>query len=212
MKKAKQKFYVVWEGNNPGIYLNWNECLLQVKAYPNAKYKAFDSLSEAQNAFASNYYSTSDKSKESKISTGKSDWKEIVPDDSITVDAACEGNPGKMEYRAVEPYSGKEVFHVGPLENGTNNIGEFLAIVHALALLKKLNKNNTVIFTDSVTAMSWVRKKKLNTKLKFDQSNVEIRKLIERALIWLNSNSYTNKIQKWETESWGEIPADFGRK
>ena len=48
--------------------------------------------------------------------------------DSLAVDAACAGNPGPMEYRGVLVRTGQEIFHVGPMEGGTNNIGEFLAI------------------------------------------------------------------------------------
>lgn len=211
-KKVKQKYYVVWEGNNPGIYMTWEDCLLQIKAYPNAKYKAFETSVEASEAYRSdyrNYMNTAIKEKSKPLS---SRWQDFVSNNSITVDAACEGNPGKMEYRAVEPYSGKQIFHVGPLNNGTNNIGEFLAIVHALAMLKKLNKGDTVIYTDSKTAISWIKKKKPNTKLTFNKSNQEIKDLLNRATLWLSTNTYSNPIKKWETESWGEIPADFGRK
>ena len=52
------------------------------------------------------------------------------------VDAACSGNPGPMEYQAIDLATGAQVFHFGPM-HGTNNIGEFLAIVHALALLDR---------------------------------------------------------------------------
>ncbi len=211
-KKVKQKFYVVWEGKNPGIYLTWEDCILQIKAYPNAKYKSFESSIEASKAFKSNYREFMNAVKKVQVKSNYSRWQDYVSRNSITVDAACEGNPGNMEYRAVEPYSGKQIFHKGPLKNGTNNIGEFLAIVHGLALLKKMNKADTVIYTDSMTAISWIKKKKPNTKLKFDKTNQEIKDLLERAVQWLNTNTYANPIKKWETEAWGEIPADFGRK
>ena len=48
------------------------------------------------------------------------------------VDAACSGNPGPMEYQCIDLQTGAQVFHYGPI-HGTNNIGEFLAIVHARA-------------------------------------------------------------------------------
>ena len=40
--------------------------------------------------------------------------------ESIAVDAACSGNPGKMEYRGVYVADGRELFHIGPFEEGTN--------------------------------------------------------------------------------------------
>lgn len=168
-------------------------------------------MEEANDAYISGYsYSPGQKTK--STSTTLQDWKKIVPPGSITVDAACQGNPGKMEYRGVDPYTGEELFHQGPYIHGTNNIGEFLALVHALALLKKLNRHNTPIYTDSKTAMSWVKRKIPNTKIEFNASNRTILDLLNRATQWLNQNTYANPIIKWETEIWGEIPADFGRK
>jgi len=127
------------------------------------------------------------------------------------VDAACSGNPGKMEYRGVCVATGEEIFHFGPLEGGTNNIGEFLGIVHALALLKQQN-NAIPVYSDSTNAIKWVKKKKCNTKLKPTNENKYLFELISRAEKWLTENDYPNPIIKWETDKWGEIPADFGRK
>lgn len=131
---------------------------------------------------------------------------------SISVDAACSGNPGIMEYRGVKTISGDQIFHRGPFKNGTNNIGEFLALVHALALLKKKNREDLAIYTDSKTAMAWVRNKQVKTTLKRTKDNKELFELVERAIIWLKKNTYSTQIIKWDTSNWGEIPADFGRK
>jgi ribonuclease HI len=131
--------------------------------------------------------------------------------ESIAVDAACSGNPGPMEYRGVYLRTGKEIFRIGPLEEGTNNIGEFLALVHGLALLKQ--KGYTMpIYTDSANAMAWVRQRRCKTLLKRTPHNGQIFDLIGRAEQWLNTNSFTTQIIKWNTKAWGEIPADFGRK
>lgn len=133
-----------------------------------------------------------------------------VIDNSLAVDAACSGNPGPMEYRGVHIASRQEIFHFGPMK-GTNNIGEFLAIVHGLALLK--NKGfDMPIYSDSANAISWVRQKKCKTKLPRTPETEELFLLIERAEKWLQGNTYTTRILKWETKEWGEIPADFGRK
>ena len=206
MAKA-QKYYVVWHGINPGIYKTWAECLAQVKAFPNAKYKAFESLKEAQEAYYSNYES----SIERKTKTLEN-WKSKVPIGSFAVDAACSGNPGYLEYRGVYAHTKEEIFRVGPLDYGTNNIGEFLAIVHALALLKKKNDANTAIYSDSKIAINWIKLKHPNTKLNFTYKNKVLQDMLQRAIQWLKSNSYKNPILKWETEKWGENPADFGRK
>ncbi|MDR1160771.1 MAG: ribonuclease H, partial [Tannerellaceae bacterium] len=131
--------------------------------------------------------------------------------ESIAVDAACSGNPGDMEYRGVYVRTGQEIFHIGPLKQGTNNVGEFLALVHGLALLKKTN-SNLPIYTDSVNAMKWVKNKKSKTLLERMPVNEPVFNLIERAERWLRENEYTTPVIKWETSRWGEIPADFGRK
>jgi ribonuclease HI len=199
----KSKYYVVWKGYRPGIYPTWETCQQQIKGFEGARYKSYENPEEAKTAF-----------EKGPDNFKKITKKEIpvVTDNSICVDAACSGNPGDMEYRGVETKTGKEIFRVGPFPEGTNNIGEFLAIVHALALLKKLQKNDTVIYTDSQTAMAWVRDKKLKSTLQPTARNKPVFELVERALVWLRQNSYSNKIVKWETSKWGEIPADFGRK
>lgn len=139
----------------------------------------------------------------------------------MSVDGACSGNPGKMEYRGVDTVAGYEYFHFGPAEGGTNNIAEFLAIVHALALLQKmaaerpLEKDqwlNLPIYSDSRTALAWVRKRKCGTKLEMTPQNERLFHLIQRAENWLAVHSYANRLIKWDTDQWGEIPADFGRK
>jgi ribonuclease HI len=132
-------------------------------------------------------------------------------EESISVDAACSGNPGAMEYKGVYTKNGKVIFHYGPVSNGTNNIGEFLAIVHAMALMKQKNSNLSV-YSDSKIAIGWVRKRRVNTRIPRDKSTEHLWKVIDRALYWLNSNTYTNEILKWETRLWGESKADFGRK
>lgn len=218
----KSKYYVVWEGLAPGVYNSWEECRLQVEGYRGAKYKAFDSQVEAIEAFRGapsehigilqqmsahhNPQTTVKKpQKEPKV------WSDTVIRNSLAVDAACSGNPGRMEYRGVYVATGVEVFRIGPMEQGTNNIGEFLAIVHGLALLKKMG-NNMPLYSDSRNAMLWVRQKQCKTKLERTEVNKPIFDLIERAEAWLKNNTYTTRIIKWETEQWGEIPADFGRK
>jgi ribonuclease HI len=127
------------------------------------------------------------------------------------VDAACNTVTGDMEYQGVDAKSKRLIFHQGPYRDGTNNIGEFLAIVHALAILKR-EKSSLPIYTDSMTAISWVRNRKANTKLAKSPENEILFDLLDRAEKWLKENIWKNPILKWETTIWGEIPADFGRK
>ncbi len=201
---AKQKYYVVWVGNQPGIYPTWADCAKQVNGFPGAKYKAFESEAQAQEAFAQGW---------EKYIGVKPRFK-LPPEavaDSVSVDAACDGSPGNLEYRGVHTQTGKELFHIGPLPNGTNNLGEFLAIVHALALLKKQEKS-IPIYSDSRTARNWVRQKTVRSKLPRNESTQEVWNLADRALAWLQNTPYSNEILVWNTEEWGQIRADFGRK
>lgn len=133
------------------------------------------------------------------------------PASVVVVDAACSGNPGPMEYRGLHLPSGRELFHFGPVK-GTNNIGEFLAIVHALALLHKQGFHDMPVYSDSATAQTWVRKKKCGTKLARTPETARLLDYVVRAEYWLRTHDYRNPVLKWQTDKWGEIPADFGRK
>lgn len=210
MSEKKQKYYVVWQGHHPGIYSSWALCNAQVKNYPNASYKSFITKAEAEEAFANGPEKKKyvNKTRTIRPATGRSG----IVHESISVDAACSGNPGLMEYRGVWTADKSEIFHYGPERDGTNNIGEFLALVHALALLEKKKDSTTPIYSDSKTAIAWVKRKKANTRLVPTRHNANLFDMIARAEKWLNTNTWKNPILKWDTEHWGEIPADFGRK
>ena len=205
----KQKYYVVWKGRKTGIFTSCAECEKQVKGFVAAEYKAFGTLKEAEAAFKSRYEAYKGK----PSSLGK--WKEasvkpILP--SVCVDAACSGSPGKLEYRGVLTESGREVFHVGPFPDGTNNVGEFLAIVHALTWMMK-QKKQLPVYSDSENAIAWVFTGECKTNLKHTGRNAPLFVMIRSAENWLAENELEDDaVLKWDTELWGENPADFGRK
>lgn len=211
---TKKKFYVVWSGHNPGIYTSWDDCKREVEGFGGAKYKAFPTEAEAKREFMLG--APDERSEEVKAYAAQSAAAEApalpaeVEPCALAVDAACSGNPGMMEYRGVYLKNGREVFHFGPIW-GTNNIGEFLAIVHALALMKQ-KAVDMPIYSDSRNAILWVRKRKCATKLAHNAKSAEVYNMVARAERWLANNQYTTRIIKWETSKWGEIPADFGRK
>ena len=213
---AKQKWYVVFNGMPSGICETWDECRLRTEGYPGASYKAYSSLEEAVIAYREG---TEEDARAvlraiAAAPVSRKNQRERPPEvlaGSIAVDAACSGNPGVMEYRGVDIDSGREIFHKGPFPEGTNNIGEFLAIVHALALLYN-NGSNAAIYSDSVSGMAWVRRRKANTTLKRTEASAPLLDLVARAETWLHTHQWRNAIYKWQTERWGEIPADFGRK
>ncbi len=212
----KPKFYAVWHGNPPGLYTSWDTCQKAINGVSGAQYKAYPSRAAAVKALESSYQvaiATTKGVKSTRTPLSLSERERIGEPNlySIAVDAASSGNPGRMEYRGVDTQTGKVLFTQGPFERGTNNIGEFLAVVHGLALLKK-EGSDRILYSDSRIAIGWVNKKKCGTKLVLNSSNKILFDLIERAESWLKENTYTTLIVKWETKAWGEIPADFGRK
>jgi ribonuclease HI len=213
MSKKKKKYYTVWKGHHIGVFESWNDCKAQISNFEGAQYKSFETFDAAKQALKGNYFDYIGKKSTFKSSLSEVQLKKIGQPNyhSISVDAASSGNPGKMEYRGVDTKTKKQLFRQGPFEEGTNNIGEFLAIVHGLALLKK-NSSDKIIYTDSKTAISWVKKKHCNTKLERNEKNKGLFELVDRAVFWLKNNTHQTTIVKWETKAWGEIPADFGRK
>ena len=213
MSKKKKKYYTVWKGHHTGVFESWDDCKAQIKDFEGAQYKSFETFDAAKTALKGNYKDYIGKNKKFNSELSEAQLKKIGQPNfnSISVDAASSGNPGKMEYRGVDTKTKKQLFKQGPFEEGTNNIGEFLAIVHGLAFLKQQNSNR-IIYTDSKTAISWVKKKNCNTKLERSEKNKALFGLVDRAVTWLKTNNYTTTIVKWETKAWGEIPADFGRK
>ncbi|WP_426431996.1 viroplasmin family protein [Winogradskyella sp. HB-48] len=213
MSKKRKKYYTVWKGHRTGVFESWDDCKAQIKDFKGAQYKSFSTFEAAKKALKDGPKNYIGKSKALISELSEEQLKKIGHPNfhSIAVDAASSGNPGKMEYRGVDTKTKKQLFIQGPFEEGTNNIGEFLAIVHGLAFLKQRNSDR-IIYTDSKTAMSWVRKKACNSKLERNEKNKALFELVDRAVKWLKTNNYSTTIVKWETKAWGEIPADFGRK
>lgn len=262
---------MVWNGHQPGIYESWDHCQREIKGYPDARFKSFESLTEAREAFKNpesvktepkkKYYYVVWRGSERGVFEEWSDAKRAIsgvakpeyktfgskalaekafqegPENyregnfkktkdldadqlrkignpielSLAVDAACNGK-GDMEYQGVWTFSREQVFKAGPYKKGSNNIGEFLALVHALAFLSQHRDEkmkSMIIYTDSRIAMGWIQHKMCLTK---KTPSPEVKNLINRAELWLKNNTWKNKILKWETKAWGEIPADFGRK
>lgn len=218
---AGKKYYVVFAGRNPGVYDDWSDAREQIEGFDGARYKGYGSAAEAAEA----YRKASGKndgdlgrflagaSRRALPKPGEPDYftNPEVDLDAWAVDASCLGNPGRMEYQGVELMTGRTLFRIGPFDDATNNIGEFLAIVHAMALMANEGKYHN-IYSDSVSGMAWARTRKVKTQLKPTPRNAKVFELMARAVTWLNTHQFPAKVMKWQTEKWGEIPADFGRK
>lgn len=211
---GKSKFYTVWEGHRPGVYASWDECRKQIEGYADARYKSYATLAEAEQALSDGWRSHWGRGSAARPAAKAAAEGAAAADidyDSISVDVGTRGNPGPVEYKGVDTRTGETVFEVGPIAKGTNNLGEFLAIVHALAYLHKRGSGKTV-YSDSLNAIKWVKQRRVSTTLPRDETTSEMWGLIDRAERWLATHAYTNKVLKWQTDKWGEIKADYGRK
>lgn len=208
---AKQKYYVVWRGREKGVFDSWADCQAQISGVSGAEFKSFARREDAEKAFAESYaqYRGQDTATPRKTLEELEDLGVNV--DSIAVDAACSGNPGDLEYRGVETSTGEELFRQGPFPDGTVNVGEFLAIVHGLALLAQSGRT-CPLYSDSQVALGWIAKGSANSNMTRTAANRKLFQLIDRAETWLADHTYPNPVLKWETDRWGENPADFGRK
>lgn len=213
-----KKYYVVWEGREPGVYDDWDDAFEQIDGYPGARYKAFPSYDSAVAAFRGPISEQAAflTKLASHVAPGGlvRDYSTIpgIRLDAIAVDGACSRNPGPMEYRCVRVADGAEIFRKGPFQGGTNNIGEYLALIHAAAMLAQRGDTTTPIYTDSRTALAWVRNRRANTRVVATPENAPLLQIVARADAWIQSHDIPNPILKWDTDNWGEIPADFGRK
>ena len=225
------KFYVVFRGHNPGVYDDWDEVKVQTNGFPGAVFKGYDTSEEAAEAYRK-FSGTEDRAELLQLIRGAGSSYENcsrisssgkpgpisfpitnpeIDADAWAVDASCLGNPGKMEYRGVSLKTGEVIFQQGPFEDATNNIGEFLALVHAMALMTQRGEYHN-IYSDSRTAISWWRNKRVKTQLKPSPRNTKVFELLARATVWVQTHVFPARVMKWDTERWGEIPADYGRK
>jgi ribonuclease HI len=209
---TKQKFYVVWKGRQTGVFETWDDCKAQTEKFPQAVYKSFKTRQLAEQAFKDEWWDYIGKHIfESELTDEQLKLIGKPIEESISVDGAWNTSAGVVEYQGVHTTTKEVIFKIGPLEDGTNNIVEFLGIVHALAYCKK-NNIKLPIYSDSRNAIGWVRDKEARTNHDRSDRNTKLFELLDRAIKWLKENEYENEVLKWETRAWGENPADFGRK
>lgn len=209
----KPKFYVVWKGRETGVFTSWEDCKTQTNGFDGAVFKSFESKELAEEAFQSSSKEFVGKQKKVVSQLTKEQLERIGKpiENAIAVDGAWDNTTGLVEYQGRHLKTYEVLFHIGPLEDGTINIVEFLAIVHALALCKQWLWKQP-IYSDSKIALGWVKEKKARTNHPPSEKNKKLFDMIARAEKWLENNTYENEILKWETKAWGENPADFGRK
>ena len=209
----KPKFYVVWKGRETGVFNSWEDCKAQTNGFDGAVFKSFETRALAEEAFHNSSSEYIGKNKKYVSSLSKEELFLIGEplEDAVAVDGAWDNNTGLVEYQGVYLKTSEVLFRIGPLEDGTINMVEFLAIVHALALCKQWHWN-IPIYSDSKIALGWIKEKKASTNHPPSEKNKKLFEMKARAEKWLESNNYDNPLLKWQTKAWGENPADFGRK
>lgn len=130
----------------------------------------------------------------------------IIPIEGIATDAAHSTKRLLTEYQGIDLKSGERVFYQS-IGNQTVNIGEFLAVVEAAKYIIKEDYNPKIIYTDSVTAITWFKNKSTASKKR--------NALLQKAEIFLKAMACEIdriEVKHWNNEDWGETPADFGNK
>ena len=200
------KRYVIRKGKKVWIFDSWGETQVLVSGFSDAKYKSFPTLASAEKALEEGWEKYYQKSIPN-IPTNDVPYFSTA----IVVDAAHSSATGVMEYQGINLAAQQQIFYFkSPV--GTNNIGEFLAIVHGLQWLKKEHKSDYVIYSDSKIAIKWIQLKTCKTNLIFAYENKELFALIQEAEEWLKGQTVDTQILRRDTSKWGENPADFGRK
>lgn len=164
---ATKKYYVVWVGQQPGIYTTWAEAESQVKGFPKAKYKSFTRQAEAEQAYANKpkaavTRSTTKSSPKKKTTTASTASIDLTADISIFCDGACDPNPGKAG-------TGIAIYQKDKLNQlwyglynptGTNNTAELLGLHHSLVFAQAATEKgqSVTIYCDSKYSIDCVTK------------------------------------------------------
>lgn len=134
---------------------------------------------------------------------------------NIYVDGACSGNSasnGIAEYRIVGDDKVTEIYRSRKFR-GTNNIAEYLALCHAILLMNRDFPNEKfTIWSDSVTAIAWLRDEPKSAMTLNDDTAWTINQVWKAHKSIKNSHNMNCRVEKWDTKTRGEIPADFGNK
>lgn len=212
---SKNKFYVVWKGRETGVFTDWTEVSKLIKGFRNAEYKGFANKESAELEFQLGSPSGRSKINEVKVSEkpeGASSKTKAPDYECLTVDGSYLGSKNMMQYRCVWNASGEEVFGTKPILGGNQNIAEFLALVGAMKYRVVTKQYDLHIYSDSKTALSWVRNKKIKSTYDLGQLDEIVQNRIYGALEFISKSGVAKNLFKWESALWGEIPADYGRK
>lgn len=128
------------------------------------------------------------------------------PVNGIVTDGAHSTKSRLTRYRAVDISTGEELFSQS-LGFQIINIAEFLGVFEAVKYIIANDYSPRVIYTDSITAITWFNAKRTTSKKRYPA--------LLKAEVFLKafaSEVETIEVKHWDNREWGEIPADYGEK
>ena len=151
-------FYAVANGENIGIFLNWNDCNNSVKGFKNALYKKFDTREEADNFITINNKINHDTI---TIKTQNKNVVEFNPDYYVYTDGACSNNGKDNALAGIGIFFGvDDIRNISKKIEGkqTNNAAELSAIIETYSIIETdlINGKKIAIVTDSEYAIKCV--------------------------------------------------------
>jgi len=199
-----QSYYVVWQGHAPGIYQKWPDCRKQIENYPEPRYKKFESLDEANHAYRKGIeHYRKRKSGPQKMSRRAPKFRR----DSLLVHTKVQGE--SMQINATYLKNNQKIFFVD-FQRGNPEIGQFLATVKALKLLRKRSPTMPV-YVPSLKVLNAINHKflydpYLGQRHIHDPWHEKLRECMFAAINWLKRNDYQNPVLHWNSTYWGEPP------
>lgn len=135
----------------------------------------------------------------------------------VFVNCKCEDNPGIAKFQLYD-LNLKKVLTVSDNFYCSNDLTEFLGLVNSIYYC--FHNNHEHLFSNSETAISWIRKKKYRSNLIRTKETEITWDKINKALKWLKTLEYTDKsgsfrdpstkkivyVHKWLESEWGKSP------
>lgn len=128
--------------------------------------------------------------------------------DKIIVHSTANTKTKRMAYKGFNESTNKWIFKVKYKGYCTQNVADFMAIVHALHYCK-INNIDLPIYNDNLVAIKWVKDKKVNSLLIKTKENHELFQSFENALVILKQNDFLNPILFWKKKELGNIKNPF---
>jgi ribonuclease HI len=197
---AKQKFYTVWVGRNTGVFDTWEQCKAQIHEFPKAKYKSFGTKNLAEEAFANaaEYIN--------EANQNETESPEPIAESICVHSYAISQNI--IGYAGYHTSAGDNYFKFENIETNHIHLADFVGLVHALAYCKEKSLA-LPIYSNSQNAINAIETININ-RLQINPNTIsqQAQNLINRAIQFLQNNTYINPILAWQTKNWGVMQSN----